>query len=138
MAIQPNQDLLDNPAIPRVTLAGREWPVPRLAIAQNIIVGPIIARSQAALRKLGNGSEEAFSEELLRDLAMAAFQALLRGHGKDHGDLKRAEFDEMPIGIAELVDALAVITKQTGTYRAAKAGEPAPLAPTATSPTGTP
>lgn len=136
MAIQPNETLLDSQSTPRVTLAGKAWPVPKLGIAQNIVVGPIVARRMKQLATIsGAASLDVLSEDMIQDLAMAAFQALRRGHG----DLRRAEFDEMPIDIMELVTALPVIAQQTGLYRAAKAGESAPLAQTAaTSPTGTP
>lgn len=125
---EPDALLLADPSIPTIVLAGKSWPVPHLAPRQNRIVGPLLIERIRGISKL--------TTEAVDDLTTIAFWALQRGHRA----LTREEFDEMPVGIDELLAALGVIGKQTGLFRDAKPGEngtPLPLADT-TSPTGTP
>jgi hypothetical protein len=118
---EPNQKLLDDPSVPRITLAGQEWPVPKFAIAQNAVILPILMahfeHPDVALRT---------TEGILR-LGTILFTALGRGHK----DMTRADFDDMPIEVPEMAAAIPVIAQQTGMYKATKPnGVDRPLAPT--------
>jgi hypothetical protein len=80
---------------------------------------------------------------LYDNVAEAVFWALTRAHPQ----LTRSQFDDLPIGVLELIDAIGTIAGQTGMM---KRGDPsaAPLAgpsepggaaaPSPSSPTGTP
>ncbi|MGH6889802.1 MAG: hypothetical protein ACREHF_11515 [Rhizomicrobium sp.] len=81
---------------PVIVLAGRAWRVPWLAPRQNRIVIP-------AILELGATPDYA----RLMDIALAALT-------RAHPALDRAAFEEQPIPLCELIDALPVIARQTG------------------------
>ncbi|HEY5046932.1 MAG TPA: hypothetical protein VII49_02800 [Rhizomicrobium sp.] len=104
-------------AVPTVTLAGREWPVPVLAPKQNRIVVPALLEVVPKLvlaREAGGGNLDIlaryFDTATHDRLTEIAWQALTRAHP----ELTRATFDEMPIGVFELIGALATIAHQAG------------------------
>lgn len=133
MATVPNPKLLEDARIPRIAIDGVEWPVPKLAIAQNVVIVPLIPKIMPALPSKEQPDIDRLTQEILGDMTGMAFEALRRGHP----DLTRAEFDQMPLGIAELVDAMNVIALQTGLVRQTKPGERSvsdPLAAAATAP----
>ena len=99
-----------NVCTPAIILAGRAWPVPKLAPRQNRIVVP-------ALLRFGTGAEAHY--DLLLDIA---FAALTRGHP----EIVRNEFENWPIATHELLDALPVVAKQTGLMRMAPNHRPQP------------
>lgn len=82
---------------PEIIIAGRPWRVPLFAPRQNRIVIPAILR-------MGPVADS------YNDLLDIAFAALTRAYPA----LDRDEFEELPIPTWELLDALPVISKQTG------------------------
>src|SRR5215469_16216778 len=116
---------------PMICLAGREWPVPRLAPKQNRIIVPLLLR---LIPRILKAREEAFAarendlaylgrfidEATYDELATAAFAALTRAHP----DLKRTEFDDMAIETLELLGAVSTIARQAGLLRPAPAKSP--------------
>ena len=88
-------------ADPTIVIAGRAWPVPLLAVRQLRIVIPGI---------VGLGTAPARHYDALCDIV---FTALTRAHP----GLARDAFDDMPIPAWEMVDAVAVIGRQTGMLR---------------------
>lgn len=125
----PNQTLIDAGAA-TISLDGKDWPVPKLSIKQNrfvvpamLRVMPIIAESvviQKTTDDAGNVSEKRvfdlpklaakLDEKAMDDLAGITWTALQKGHPK----LTRAEFDDMPINMNELVSAIVIIGAQSG------------------------
>ncbi len=106
--------------VPMIVLAGREWPIPRLAPKQNRIVAPALleliprilrARDEFAA---GDGSFAQMARYLdtasFDRLCDIAFVALTRAAPA----LSRAEFDDMPIDTLELIAAVRVIARQAG------------------------
>jgi hypothetical protein len=125
---EPNAELLADESVPRVTLAGKQWPLPKLSIKQNAIVLPIL------MARFERVNETIRTQDGISELATALFTALQRGHKS----LTRDEFDEMAIDVPELMAAVPVVAQQTGMYSkgpATRNGVDRPLAP-ATSPTG--
>lgn len=134
----PNTALLDDPTVLTIELDGKKWPIPKLAPKQNEIVVPLVlelvpkltssvravnvdgaAKTHMDLGMLG----KALTEKGMKDLYTIVFHSLQRGHK----DLTREEFDDMPIGTLDAIEAVMTISKQTGVIRQAKAGE-VPLA----------
>ena len=140
MATEPNALLLSDESVPRVPLGGVAWPIPRLAQKQNKRVTPLIVKHRKALRKMNLGQDalDALTEEAIEELGTVVYVALTRGHP----DMTRAEFDDMPIGVLEILAAFPVVAAQTGLFvweRTETNGVSAdPLVPAAaSSPTGT-
>lgn len=117
MPTEPNKKLLSDPRVPRITLDDQDWPIRRLAPTQLEIVLPLIDSVKQRMRDAEVGSP--ITKEILNDLGTILFHALERGHP----DLTREEFDDMPIGLMDLIDALPIIQKQSGCYRDKKPSE---------------
>jgi hypothetical protein len=110
---------------PKITLAGRDWPVPLLAIKQNRIVIPALMKIMPAVARIASVSDgqDMSAEDMAAALASltvtteefdlvsdAVYAALTRGTP----GLARNEFDNLPIATADLFAALPVIMAQTG------------------------
>lgn len=107
---EPNETLLADETIPTVTLAGKRWPVPPLALKQMRVVVPILMKRMRELGGLQAGQVDALTNETTGDLITAVFIGLQRGHGA----MKREEFEEMPVGWQELIEASIVVSRQAG------------------------
>jgi hypothetical protein len=92
---------------PVITLAGKEYPVPMLALKQNRVVVP------ACMRLRGLKPLE-ISQEQFDDLIDITFLGAQRGTP----GLNKVDFMEMPIKTAELLMAFPVIMQQTGMFKA--------------------
>ncbi|HXN32444.1 MAG TPA: hypothetical protein VN894_11300 [Polyangiaceae bacterium] len=122
---EPNAKLLADESMARITLAGVEWPVPKLAIKQNAQIFPLV------MAYLKNPQAALSTFEGIQGLSTMAFVALQRAHES----LTRAEFDNMTITVDELVGAFQVVIAQSGLRTKEKAnGVPGPLAGTAETP----
>lgn len=117
---------------PRVTLAGKEWPIPQLAIGQAKKVVPAIMSIGPALLRVAEAAERndqaamvqamaSFDEAAFEKLADIVFNALRRAHP----NMGRGEFENMPITVTELFMAIPVVFKQVGFLKVAKAGDTA-------------
>jgi hypothetical protein len=123
---EPNAKALADETIPRITLAGVEWPIPKMAIKQNEQIFPIVVAylrdQQSALASVAG----------IHGLASVAFVALTRAHDGEQGrpgPITRAEFDDMTIEVGELTKAFHVVMQQSGLRTQEKAnGAPVPLA----------
>jgi hypothetical protein len=114
-----------------------------------ILLANITAEDKAILREDGALRKKVwavtdFPTEMITDadadfidtVAAAVYGALTRAHPA----LTRAEFDDMPIGLIEMIDAIGVVAQQTGMMRKVEP-ESGPLAGASrspSSPTGTP
>jgi hypothetical protein len=97
---------------PTITLAGRQWRVPLLAPRQNRIVLP-------ALLTLGTTADYA----LLLDIVLTALTRASPG-------LDESEFEDAPLPLSELIDALPVVASATGLLETrTSARRPAPQLP---------
>lgn len=112
-----------NQAVPTVNLAGREWPIPQLSPRQNRIVVPALLEIVPKIiraREEGGGDFAQLARYLdtatYDRLSDVSFQALTRAHP----DLKRAEFDDLPIETVELIVAVNVIARQAGLLKPIK------------------
>ena len=106
---------------PTITFAGTEWPVPRLAPRQNRVVVPALlrliprilaARAESVAAQEGNLAylSRFMDESTYEQLAAVAYTALTRANP----ELKRSDFDEMPIDTLELIASISVIARQSG------------------------
>jgi len=128
MPTEPNKKLLGDPRVPRITIDDVDWPVAKLAPAQLEVVAPLIDPTLKALKSSGS-----VTKEIIHDLGTIVHVALTRGHP----DLTRDEFDQMPIGLMDLLDSVQVVSRQCGLFRPVKPNEvngaSVPLAAAATS-----
>lgn len=137
MTTVPNTQLLEDPTVLTVSLDGKSWPIPKLAPKQNEVVVPLVLsivpkltssvhylplregetqrRTGMDLVKLG----EALTERGMKDLYTIIFHSLQRGHK----GLTREEFEDMPIGTLDAIEAVMTIAKQTGVIRTVMPGE---------------
>lgn len=123
--IEPNKELLSDPEIPTIEIFGVKWPVPKLAIAQLRIVGPILVARASGMTNI--------TADTIDDMATLVFWALKRGHE----DLTREDFDDMPMDLPGLIAGWHVVAQQAGIFRPTKNGAAVPLEPAAaSSPTG--
>ena len=105
---------------PVVTLAGREWFVPVLAMRQARVVVPALMRLMPVLQEMQSGQPAAMarlSEENYDAIIAVVHAALTRAYP----ELSRAMFLDLPASTPELVAALGVVTRQTGFFRPADA-----------------
>ncbi len=111
---------------PTITLAGREWPIPLLAMRQNRVVVPALMKVMPTVARLALATESNDFAMMLSSLSLtteefdliadAVHAAITRGTP----GFARAEFDELPISVAELFGALPVVMSQTGMMKAAE------------------
>lgn len=133
---------VDIESAPKITLAGRQWPVPEMAIAQAKYALPAMMSVMPALSPLMGaiddgpdakvdptrllGAMQGLTTEVYEAIATAVFWAVKRGTP----GIGRGEFDEMPISLHELMAALPVVMKQVGFLKPAAPGDaPAGEAP---------
>jgi hypothetical protein len=105
MKVQPNAEMLSDANIPRATIAGVEWPMPKLTLKQLYVAGPILLVSRVEI-----------TPARVVDLASVVFMTLQRGHP----ELTRAEFDEWPVTLGELLEAVKIVSTQTGMLKPQK------------------
>ena len=101
---------------PLVTLAGREWFVPVLAIRQARVVVPGLMRLMPVLQAMQTGDAAAMAQlsEANFDAIVGVVHAALT---RAYPDLSREEFLDLPASTPELVAALTVVTRQTGFFK---------------------
>jgi hypothetical protein len=125
--------MVDFEDAPKVSLGGREWPVPVLAAKQNRVIDPLILSllpvfklwqtdRASALAKI-TGSEY----DKLLDICLHAIR-------RANPDLTKDQFLDLSITLPELVAAFPVIAQQTGIF---KRGEPGEATAAESRPTGT-
>ena len=110
---------LDYAACPVVTLAGREWFVPALAMRQARVVVPALMRVMPLLGRMQGGDGAAMaglSEDHFDNIIAIVHAALTRAYP----DLTREEFLDLPASMTELIAALGVVTRQTGLFKPAE------------------
>jgi hypothetical protein len=113
---------IDCSGAPVVTLAGREWFVPVLAMRQARIVVPALMRLMPVLQSLQSGEAAPLSEQDYDAILDVVHAALTRAYPR----LTREEFLDLPASTPELIAALAVVTRQTGFFKPADGGEDHP------------
>jgi len=121
-AIVPNADLLADEDIPRITMGGVTWPIPRLAIRQLEKVVPLIVEALPILGRIGKEGLTPATGSVIHDLGTIVYLALERGHK----GLTRDAFDDMAMTLEELLDAVPVVMRQSGLFRTVKPGERPP------------
>lgn len=105
---------------PTITLAGMEFPIPMLAIKQNRVVVPALLRLSGMLKSIGDAvagqadplwfTKIAISTEdfdLMCEIVVAGIQRATPG-------FSRGEFDQMPIALPDILNAVGTIAGQTG------------------------
>ena len=115
-------------AAPKITLAGKDYPVPFLVPRQQRIVIPKLMTLMKTFvgQDTGMVDPSNVTTEMYDDLTDMVFVGMSRGSP----DLTREQFMDMPINLFELITAMNVIATQTGVLRRANAGEkPAGEAP---------
>lgn len=105
---------------PKITLAGKEWAIPALAIKQARIVVPALLSIMPTISKIigSIGADPASMFQAIGEMSEADYDAMLRAvfHSLKRGypTLTLAEFDEMEINTREIFEALPTIIQQTG------------------------
>ncbi|MEI7669244.1 MAG: hypothetical protein WCJ33_04095 [Pseudomonadota bacterium] len=98
----------------KITLGNKEWFVPVLVAKQNKIIDPIIIKLLPTFANLKNGNNFLqISEQEYNDLLEISYIAIIR----EHKEMTREKFLEMPITLPELINAFSVIAQQTGIFR---------------------
>jgi hypothetical protein len=133
----PNQRVLDAaPELPKVSLAGREFPIPLLGPRQNrlvLSVGVSLFKRMAPLRMLVAEAQRTGIKPDENALA-AAFEmneqdhiqlenVVYAGLTKAHPDMRKDDFLDAPIATSELMAAFFTIMQQSGGVKPAKPGE---------------
>lgn len=147
---EPNKELLSDDTIPTISINGKVWPVPKLAIEQLAHVLPLVLgtlpKIAAKLRGIaespgdgvGDGVHLAARPEYwdyVKGSATVVYWGLQRGHKT----LTREEFDDWAVDLLDLTEATNVVARQTSSTRKAKQGETVPTGEALpSSPTGTP
>jgi len=98
----------------KITLGGKEWTIPPLAIKQNRIIDPLIMGLVPFFTGLsaGNGSITGMGQVEYDALLTITYTALTRANPT----LRREEFEELQVNLPELVEAFSVIAQQTGIF----------------------
>jgi hypothetical protein len=115
-----NPSDIDN--APKVSLGGKDWPVPKLAIKQNRIIDPLIIRILPVFKLWQTDQEAAvlqMCEKEYDNLITVCLEAVRRAAPA----LTKDEFMELQITLPEMIAAFPVIAKQTGLIKEAKPGE---------------
>jgi hypothetical protein len=119
---------------PCVTLGGREWPVPELAIRQlRAVRRPLIDLTEA----IAATDSESAGERVLR-LTTAQYESMCevvyQGLTRAHPTLSRDEFLDLAATDAEIFLAFLVVRRQSGVYvaRDAEASTTGEASPTGT------
>jgi len=94
-----------------ITLAGREWFIPPLAVRQSRVVLPLLIRLMPALAELQE-RPDALGEAEWGDLVRVVHVALTRAYPS----LTLDEILDLPAPLSEFAAAIAVITRQTGMF----------------------
>ena len=115
----PDQSLIA-PGCPIVTLAGREWFVPVLAMRQARVVVPAIMKLLPAIPRMKSGDVTALDAETFDLIITAVHGALTRAYPS----LSRDEFLDLPASTNELAAAIGVVTRQTGFFKPAEEAAP--------------
>lgn len=101
---------LELDAAPKVTLAGKEYPVPMLVPRQQRIVIPKLLSLMKSMAANGRVDPTSLTTEQYDDLLDLVYIALTRGTP----DLKRDDFMDTPSSMLELIAAMNTIAEQTG------------------------
>jgi hypothetical protein len=110
---------------PTISIAGRDWPVPQLSPKQNRIVVPALLDVFPKIIRARDAAQEAGDlgglAQLARYLDTAVYDLLtdISFHAltRAHPELKRGDFDELPIDTAELIAAIGVVACQAGLFK---------------------
>jgi hypothetical protein len=113
-------------AAPTITLAGREWPVPKLAPRQNRIVVPALLELVPKILRARDAADAAGEKgsyaTLARYLDTAGYDTLttlvFTALTRANPSLARESFDDMAIDTFELVAAVVPIARAAGLIRA--------------------
>lgn len=110
---------------PTISLGGRSWPVPELAIRQlRAVRRPLIDLSDAIAE-----TDEASTGERVMRLSTAQYEAMCeivyQGLTRAHPTLTRDEFLDLACSDAEIFLAFLVVRRQSGVYITREVSAPA-------------
>ena len=125
------------PPVPTVTLGGRAWPIPELAIRQlRVVRRPLIDLTDA----IAATEAETTGERVMR-LSTVQYEAMVevvyQGLTRAHPKLSREEFLDLPASDMEIFQAFLVVRSQSGLFVTASEARPPGEAAAEPSPTGT-
>lgn len=125
MAYEPTTEELAD--APKITIGGRQFPIVKQAPRQTRVILPLAFKLQPLI-----GTPNVFTPETLDDMGTVIFTALHRGNPS----ITREEFDDLALGLDDMMMAFAVVLQQCGLGIDLTAGAPgaAPLAPAASPP----
>jgi len=96
-----------------IILAGKIWNVSLLVAKQNRIIDPIILKLLPQFIKWNRHKRLFLDAESYQNLLEMAFVAISR----DHANVTREQFLELPITLPELIAAFSIIAEQTGIFQ---------------------
>jgi hypothetical protein len=105
-----------------ISLGGSSWSVPPLAVKQNKIVDPLIISLLPIFSKWKEdpGSISKIGHEQYENLITIAYTAITRAKP----EFTRAQFDDLPVTLPELIAAFSIVAQQTGIFaKATSSGE---------------
>jgi hypothetical protein len=122
---------------PTVTLGGRQWPIPELAIRQlRLVRRPLIDLTD----QIAATESETTGERVMK-LSTAQYEAMVeivyQGLTRAHPKLTRDEFLDMPATDMEIFQAFLVVRSRSGLFVTASEARPPGEAQAEPSPTGT-
>src|SRR5580698_494172 len=114
------------PDTPTVTLAGKTWPIPELAIRQlRLVRRPLIDLTDA----IAATESETTGERVMR-LSTAQYEAMVdivyQGLTRAHPKLAREDFLDLPASDMEIFQAFLVVRSQSGLFVTAPQTEARP------------
>lgn len=105
---------------PIVKLAGREWPVPELAVRQlRVVRRPLLDLTESINATGANKAGEwvmKLSPEQYEHITEVVYQGLARGTPS----LKREEFLDLPVSDTDMFLAFLVVRRQSGLFKSAE------------------
>lgn len=99
---------------PTISLGGVDYPVPKLALAQNRKLQPIFAR--LAPRMMSGVDMADLGEQETNDLIDVVALALSRAHV----GVTKADLDELPISVIDLARSFLTVMEQSGLFKRAE------------------
>lgn len=95
---------------PKITVAGKEYPVPKLSPRQNKRIVARLDRLQKKIMAVTAEKPLVFTEEDVEDLYLCVYWALTR----TMPELQERDFMDWPIELPEALLTIPIIAKQTG------------------------
>lgn len=112
-------------ADPEITLGGKQWKIPKMAVKQNRIIVPLIINIIPIFNEWSKDNKGSYPKisEHYSELLKITYVALTRATP----DLTEQQFEDLEITFPEIIAAYITIAEQTGIFaKAGATGEASP------------